>query len=135
MQVLGLEEGASDTLVRRQFRRLAQQVHPDKTHCFGAESAFKLISKAASNVTPSASAGAAGADDAHGDILLSMIGSLFFSASGAILHAVTHAAAPDLDAMHWLLLVCPASTQLADSHSTLIARALILRVADRFERH
>ena len=61
VQVLGLEESADESVVRRQFRRLAQQVHPDKTHCFGAESAFKLISKAASIVTTRASASAAGA--------------------------------------------------------------------------
>ena len=63
VQVLGLEENADETVIRRQFRRLAQQVHPDKTRCFGAESAFKLISKAASVVTPRASAGAAGANE------------------------------------------------------------------------
>ena len=62
VQVLGLKESASETVTRRQFRLLAQQVHPDKTRCFGAESAFKLISKAASIVTPRASAGAAGAN-------------------------------------------------------------------------
>ena len=63
VQVLGLEEGADETVIRRQFRRLAQQVHPDKTRCFGAESAFKLISKAACVVTPRASAGAAGVNE------------------------------------------------------------------------
>ena len=62
MQVLGLEEDADETVIRRKFRRLAQQVHPDKTRCFGAESAFKLISKAASIVTPHAGAGTAGAN-------------------------------------------------------------------------
>ena len=63
VQVLGLEESAGETAIRRQFRRLAQQVHPDKTRCFGAESAFKLISKAASVVTSHASASAAGANE------------------------------------------------------------------------
>lgn len=63
VQVLGLEENTDETMIRRQFRRLAQQVHPDKTYCFGAESAFKLISKAASVVTPRASDGAAGANE------------------------------------------------------------------------
>ena len=61
-----MEKTADETLIRRQFRRLAQQVHPDKTHCFGAESAFKLISKAASIVTPRVSADTVGANE-HGN--------------------------------------------------------------------
>ena len=60
-QVLDMEEGTDVTAVRRQFRRLAQQVHPDKCRCFGAESAFKLISKAASIVSGHADSGTAGA--------------------------------------------------------------------------
>lgn len=57
--MLDLEEGASEQSVRRQFRRLAQQVHPDKCRCTGAEAAFKLISQAAAVVTGHSSAAAA----------------------------------------------------------------------------
>ncbi len=66
-QVLDLEEGTSEHSVRRQFRRLAQQVHPDKCRCTGAEAAFKLISQAAAVVTGHSSAAAAdGACHANG---------------------------------------------------------------------
>ncbi|KAK9834039.1 hypothetical protein WJX81_005023 [Elliptochloris bilobata] len=66
-QVLGLEKHSGEAVVRRQFRRLAQQVHPDKCRCFGAESAFRLISKAASIVTGHAGSAAGGADEAERD--------------------------------------------------------------------
>lgn len=93
VQVLGLAESADETVIRRQFRRLAQQVHPDKTHCFGAESAFKLISKAASIVTPCASAGAAGANERG---IMRKLWQAILGTWYAVLLAITDAAGSNL---------------------------------------
>eukprot|EP00884_Botryococcus_braunii_P008932 jgi/Botrbrau1/1803/Bobra.146_1s0002.1 len=49
-EVLGLEKGKTAD-IRQQFKRLALQVHPDKCTCFGAESAFKLLQKAAEKLS------------------------------------------------------------------------------------
>ena len=121
MQVLGLEEGASETVVRRQFRRLAHQVHPDKTHCFGAESAFKLISKAASIVTPRASGGAAGEYE-YGNMLMcrgcSAIHHRLFCLRALTWRHLT------LEVKHSLLLRCPESMQYTNFHSMASACAV-----------
>lgn len=45
-KVLGLSGSATDRDLKAAYRKTAQQVHPDKTACFGAESAFKLVSQA-----------------------------------------------------------------------------------------
>ncbi|KAL8519457.1 hypothetical protein ACS0TY_010407 [Phlomoides rotata] len=44
--VLGVNPSADDETIKRQYRRLALLVHPDKNTSIGAEGAFKLISEA-----------------------------------------------------------------------------------------
>ncbi|PKA54920.1 Chaperone protein dnaJ 49 [Apostasia shenzhenica] len=44
--VLQVESSADDTLIKKQFRKLALQLHPDKNKFAGAEGAFKLVSEA-----------------------------------------------------------------------------------------
>ena len=44
--ILQSEPSADDALLRKQFRKLALMLHPDKNKSVGAESAFKLISEA-----------------------------------------------------------------------------------------
>ncbi|XP_078432706.1 uncharacterized protein LOC144704239 [Wolffia australiana] len=44
--VLGVAASADDETVKKQYRRLALLLHPDKNKSVGAESAFKLISEA-----------------------------------------------------------------------------------------
>ncbi|XP_048331373.1 uncharacterized protein LOC125422906 [Ziziphus jujuba] len=44
--ILGVEQQADDEAVRKQYRKLALMLHPDKNKSIGAEGAFKLISEA-----------------------------------------------------------------------------------------
>lgn len=44
--VLGVNPLADDDTVRKQYRKLALVLHPDKNKCLGAEGAFKLVSEA-----------------------------------------------------------------------------------------
>ncbi|KAF3431036.1 hypothetical protein FNV43_RR25766 [Rhamnella rubrinervis] len=44
--ILGVEQQADDETVRKQYRKLALMLHPDKNKSIGAEGAFKLISEA-----------------------------------------------------------------------------------------
>lgn len=44
--VLGVDPAADEETVRRQYRKLALMLHPDKNKSIGAEGAFKLISQA-----------------------------------------------------------------------------------------
>ncbi|XP_021845891.2 uncharacterized protein [Spinacia oleracea] len=43
--VLGVSQQADDDTIRRQYRKLALMLHPDKNKSIGAEGAFKLISE------------------------------------------------------------------------------------------
>ena len=54
MQVLGVAGNASEGDVKRQYRKLAAQTHPDKCHLEGAEEAFKLLGKAVAHVLSTA---------------------------------------------------------------------------------
>uniref|UniRef100_A0A1J3CUR3 DnaJ-like protein subfamily B member 12 n=1 Tax=Noccaea caerulescens TaxID=107243 RepID=A0A1J3CUR3_NOCCA len=44
--ILGVDPYADDEAVRKQYRKLALMLHPDKNKCTGAEGAFKLLSEA-----------------------------------------------------------------------------------------
>src|SRR5690606_35409676 len=44
--ILGVDPLADDESVRKQYRKLALMLHPDKNKCKGAEGAFKLVSEA-----------------------------------------------------------------------------------------
>lgn len=44
--VLGVDPSADDETIKRQYRKLALMVHPDKNTSIGADGAFKLISAA-----------------------------------------------------------------------------------------
>ncbi|KAF5451096.1 hypothetical protein F2P56_031393 [Juglans regia] len=44
--VLGVNPLADDETVKKQYRKLALTLHPDKNKCLGAEGAFKLVSEA-----------------------------------------------------------------------------------------
>lgn len=44
--VLGVNPMADEETVRKQYRKLALVLHPDKNKCLGAEGAFKLVSEA-----------------------------------------------------------------------------------------
>ncbi|XVF10029.1 hypothetical protein REPUB_Repub07fG0148800 [Reevesia pubescens] len=44
--VLGVNPSADDELVRKQYRKLALALHPDKNKSVGADGAFKLVSEA-----------------------------------------------------------------------------------------
>ncbi|CAH2070152.1 unnamed protein product [Thlaspi arvense] len=44
--ILGVDPLADDEVVRKQYRKLALMLHPDKNKCKGAEGAFKLLSEA-----------------------------------------------------------------------------------------
>ncbi|KAF4396810.1 hypothetical protein CsatB_019174 [Cannabis sativa] len=44
--ILGLDQQADDETVRKQYRKLALMLHPDKNKSIGADGAFKLISQA-----------------------------------------------------------------------------------------
>ncbi|XP_010555718.1 PREDICTED: uncharacterized protein LOC104825135 [Tarenaya hassleriana] len=44
--ILGVDPYADDESVRKQYRKLALMLHPDKNKCKGAEGAFKLVSEA-----------------------------------------------------------------------------------------
>ena len=45
-EVLGVERGANETEIKRAYRKLALQFHPDKNKTNGAEEAFKSIGQA-----------------------------------------------------------------------------------------
>ncbi|XP_062112927.1 uncharacterized protein LOC133824076 [Humulus lupulus] len=44
--ILGVDQQADDETVRKQYRKLALMLHPDKNKSIGADGAFKLISQA-----------------------------------------------------------------------------------------
>ena len=44
--ILRVEEGADEALIRKQYRKLAFSLHPDKNCFVGAEAAFKLVAEA-----------------------------------------------------------------------------------------
>ncbi|CAN8302087.1 unnamed protein product [Cochlearia groenlandica] len=44
--IIGVDPLADDEAVRKQYRKLALMLHPDKNKCKGAEGAFKLVSEA-----------------------------------------------------------------------------------------
>lgn len=44
--ILGVDQKADDETVRKQYRKLALMLHPDKNKSIGADGAFKLISEA-----------------------------------------------------------------------------------------
>jgi curved DNA-binding protein CbpA len=44
--VLGVNPTAEDDAIRKQYRKLALVLHPDKNKCIGADGAFKLLSEA-----------------------------------------------------------------------------------------
>ncbi|XP_050373230.1 uncharacterized protein LOC126790899 [Argentina anserina] len=56
--ILGLEPRADDETVRRQYRKLALMLHPDKNKSIGADGAFKLLSQAWSLLSDKAKRGA-----------------------------------------------------------------------------
>ncbi|KAF9914150.1 hypothetical protein BX616_008858 [Lobosporangium transversale] len=45
-KVLGVKKDATDTEIKKAYRRLALQMHPDKNGAPGADEAFKIVSKA-----------------------------------------------------------------------------------------
>lgn len=45
-RILGVNPTADDETVRKQYRKLALMLHPDKNKCVGADGAFKLLSEA-----------------------------------------------------------------------------------------
>lgn len=50
-QVLGIPKDAEQADAKRQYRKLAAMVHPDKCALEGAEEAFKLLGKSAACLT------------------------------------------------------------------------------------
>lgn len=51
LQVLGVSKDAEQAEAKRQYRKLAALVHPDKCALEGAEEAFKLLAKSAACLT------------------------------------------------------------------------------------
>lgn len=47
LQVLGIPRDATEAEAKRQYRKLAAVVHPDKCAMEGSEEAFKLLGKSA----------------------------------------------------------------------------------------
>lgn len=56
MQVLSIHTNASEQDTKKQYRKLAAQVHPDKCNLPHAEEAFKLLGKAVAQVMTAADA-------------------------------------------------------------------------------
>ena len=54
MQVLGIAPGAAEADVKRQYRKLAAQTHPDKCQLEGSEEAFKLLGRAVAHILSAA---------------------------------------------------------------------------------
>ncbi|KAL3156965.1 hypothetical protein ABBQ38_001223 [Trebouxia sp. C0009 RCD-2024] len=54
-KVLGISRDATEAEAKRQYRKLAAVVHPDKCALEGSEEAFKLLSKSAACLTPQSS--------------------------------------------------------------------------------
>lgn len=52
--VLQVEEGADEALIKKQYRKLAFSLHPDKNCFAGAEAAFKLVAEAHSVLSDNA---------------------------------------------------------------------------------
>ncbi|KAK9824702.1 hypothetical protein WJX72_012517 [[Myrmecia] bisecta] len=52
-QVLALEPGHDEAAIKRQYRKLAQALHPDKSSTVGTEEAFKLVGQAVSRIMQS----------------------------------------------------------------------------------
>ena len=51
LQVLGVQRDATEADTKRQYRKLAAVVHPDKCALEGSEEAFKLLGKSAACLT------------------------------------------------------------------------------------
>ena len=51
LQVLGIQRDATEAEAKRQYRKLAAVVHPDKCALEGSEEAFKLLGKSAASLT------------------------------------------------------------------------------------
>lgn len=51
LQVLGVPTDATEAEAKRQYRKLAAVVHPDKCTVEGSEEAFKLLGKSAACLT------------------------------------------------------------------------------------
>jgi len=68
-KVLQLKEGSAEKEVRASYKKLAQQIHPDKCPCFGAEQAFQHLTEAVVFAMGAADGGlvklAAGGGDQH----------------------------------------------------------------------
>lgn len=65
-KVLGVAGHAPEAVVKRQYRKLAAQTHPDKCHLEGAEEAFKLLGKAVAHVLSTATNTEAASDGETG---------------------------------------------------------------------
>lgn len=50
-EVLGITNEATDSEIKRAYKKLALQLHPDKNHAPGASEAFKILGNAAGTLT------------------------------------------------------------------------------------